>query len=41
MKQSDDCDWLDLQADRTAQIVWILILCGAVHRKLGAPDDVA
>ena len=41
MKRSDGCDWLDLQVYRTTQIVWVLILCGAVHRNLGASDDVA
>ena len=41
MKRSDGCDWLDLQVDRTVRIVWVLILCGAVHRKLGTPGDVA
>ena len=32
MKRSDGCDWLDLQVDQTAQIVWVLLLYGAVHR---------
>ena len=41
MNRSFDCDWLDLQVDRTVQMGSALIWCGAVHRKLGAPGDVA
>jgi len=41
MKRSDDCDWLDLQVDRTVWMSGSLIWCGAVHRKIGTPDDVA
>ena len=41
MKRSDGGDWLDLRVDQTAQIDRVLLLCGAVHRNLGAPDDVA
>jgi hypothetical protein len=39
MKRSDGCDWLDLQVDRTVWMSGALIWCGAVHRKLGTPDD--
>jgi hypothetical protein len=35
------CDWLDLQADRTVRMGWVLIGCGAVYRELGTPGDVA
>jgi hypothetical protein len=41
MKRSDGCDWLDLQVDRTVWMSGALIWCGAVHQKLGTPDDVA
>ena len=41
MKRLDGCYWLDLQGDWMVQIVWVLIWCDAVHRKLGTPGDVA
>ena len=41
MRRSYGCDWFDLQVDRTARIVWVVIRCSAVHRKLGTPGDVA
>jgi hypothetical protein len=41
MNWSFGCDWLDLEVDRTVQMGWSLIWCGAVHRELGTPGDVA
>jgi hypothetical protein len=38
---SCDCDWLDLQVDRTVRMGWVLIWCGAVYQELGRPGDVA
>ena len=34
-------DWFDLQVDRTVRMSRCVIWCGAVHRKLGTPGDVA
>jgi hypothetical protein len=41
MKRSCDCDWLDLQVDRTVRMNRSGIGGDAVHRNLGTPDDVA
>ena len=41
MKRSCDCDWLDLQVDRTVRMSSVLIWCDAVYRELGTLGDVA
>ena len=41
MKRSCSCDWLDPEVDQRSGWAAVLIWCGAVHRKLGTPGDVA
>jgi len=41
IKRSCDCDWLDLQVDRTVRMSSGLIWCDAVYQELGTLGDVA